>query len=166
MCDEETRIRKESEETVLSYKRKLGQMSSELKALMEKLDNALKKNPLLVDEIAETKINIGELREKIVSSVKMSLSYKNEQKKLIVTRAHALEATDSLRQQAELAKLISSLPQFISEFSYSEIANATCYFHPSLRINDISIYKGILHRTEVAIKLVKDPSEYKLEVRM
>lgn len=171
MYNEEARIRRESEVAFLRHKQKLENMSSEVVALMEELENTLKKKSLLEDEIAESKKNVWESREKIVSSVKMLLSYKNEQDELKVTRDHALGAAESLRQQAESAKLSSSLPQFPFEFSYSEIGNATCYFHPSFRINERGIYKSTLHHMEVAIKLrhgdsLRGPLEYRLEVQM
>ncbi|CAM8978691.1 unnamed protein product [Rhodiola kirilowii] len=170
---DEVRIRQESEDAILKHKQKLEKMGNQLVALMEELNIVVKTKSLLQGEVAESKKTVEELREKIVSSVQMLLSYKNEHDELKVACDNAFRAADALRQQAESAAMLSaSLSQFLSEFSYSEIASATCYFHPSLKIDERGsrgIYRGILHHTEVAIKMLygdslKGPSEYRLEV--
>ncbi|WJX86962.1 hypothetical protein P8452_69201 [Trifolium repens] len=62
--------------------------------------------------------------------------------------------------------------QLLSEFSFSEIEEATCNFNPSLKIGEGgygSIFKGSLRHTEVAIKILnpnstQGPSEFQQEV--
>jgi hypothetical protein len=63
--------------------------------------------------------------------------------------------------------------QLLSDFSFSEIEEATCNFNPSLKIGEGgygSIFKGSLRHTEVAIKILnpnstQGPSEFQQEVR-
>ena len=64
------------------------------------------------------------------------------------------------------------MPQFFSEFSFSEIEEATHHFDPSLKIGEGgygNIYKGILGQTQVAVKMrrsnsMQGPAEFQQEV--
>ncbi|XP_045788296.1 U-box domain-containing protein 33-like isoform X1 [Trifolium pratense] len=83
----------------------------------------------------------------------------------------ALDHKSSTENQIGEASRTQSL-QLLSEFSFSEIEEATCNFNPSLKIGEGgygSIFKGILRHTEVAIKMLnpnstQGPSEFQQEV--
>uniref|UniRef100_A0A2N9GID7 RING-type E3 ubiquitin transferase n=1 Tax=Fagus sylvatica TaxID=28930 RepID=A0A2N9GID7_FAGSY len=86
---------------------------------------------------------------------------------------------DNARKEAEelrrkLAEAFRHMPQFFSEFLFSEIEEATQGFDESLKIGQGgygSIYKGLLRQTEVAIKRLQSqgsqgPLEFQMEVRV
>ncbi|CAM8897068.1 unnamed protein product [Rhodiola kirilowii] len=174
MYNEEMRLRKQIEDAILREKQELEKMSNQQLAVMEELNNALNKKSLLESEIADSKKTTEELQEKIVSAVELLTSYRDERDKLEFERDRALRAAEELRQQAESASSSASLPRFFSEFTYSEIENATRYFDSSLKIGEGgygSIYKGVLRYTEVAVKILQansmqGPSEYRQEVEV
>ncbi|CAM8894416.1 unnamed protein product [Rhodiola kirilowii] len=174
MYNEEIRLRKQIEDAILREKQELEKMSNQQLAVMEELNGALSKKSLLESEIADSKKTNVELQEKIVSAVEMLTSYKDERGKLEFELDRALKAAEELRQQAESASSSANLPQFFSEFTYSEIENATRYFDSSLKIGEGgygSIYKGVLRYTEVAVKIfqansMQGASEYRQEVEV
>ena len=89
-----------------------------------------------------------------------------------------MERDNTLREVEELRRkqgegTSTNMPQFFSEFSFSEIEEATRNFDLSLKIGEGgygSIYKGLLRYTQVAIKMLhahsmQGPSEFQQEVR-
>uniref|UniRef100_A0A7N0VAB3 RING-type E3 ubiquitin transferase n=2 Tax=Kalanchoe fedtschenkoi TaxID=63787 RepID=A0A7N0VAB3_KALFE len=87
-------------------------------------------------------------------------------------RKSALRAAEGPRHQAESSGSVDSSPKFFSEFSFTDIMDATRHFYPSLKIGEESsqrIYKGVLHGTVVAVKVIfadglEGSSEYRQEV--
>lgn len=85
----------------------------------------------------------------------------------------ALDHKSSKENQISEASRTHSL-QLLSEFSFSEIEEATCNFNPSLKIGEGGygkIFKGILRHTDVAIKMLcpnstQGPSEFQQEVEV
>uniref|UniRef100_A0A7N0SZ70 RING-type E3 ubiquitin transferase n=1 Tax=Kalanchoe fedtschenkoi TaxID=63787 RepID=A0A7N0SZ70_KALFE len=174
MYHEEMRLRKQIEDAISREKQELEKMNYQQVAVMEELNSALSQKSLLERELADSRKQAEEFQDKIVSAVELLKNYRDERDKLENERDCALRATEELRQQAERSMSSENLPQFFSEFPYSEIQNATRNFHPSLKIGEGgygSIYKGVLRYTDVAVKVLhfesmQGPSEYRQEVEV
>ncbi|XP_012083381.1 U-box domain-containing protein 33 isoform X3 [Jatropha curcas] len=168
---EEVRRRKEIEETLAKEKEKLEKMKSERDEVMEELHIALDQKKILESQIADAEQMVRELEQKIISAVELLQNYKKERDELQMERDNALKEAEELRKsQAEASS--SHMPQFFSDFSFSEVEEATDNFNPSLKIGEGgygSIYKGLLHYTQVAIKVLhshslQGPAEFQQEV--
>ncbi|KAF2282599.1 hypothetical protein GH714_043228 [Hevea brasiliensis] len=118
-------------------------------------------NPALESQIADADLMVKELEQKITSSEELLQNYKKERDELQIERDNSLKEAEELRH----------IPQF-SEFSFSEIEEATQNFNPSLKIGEGgygNIYKGLLGHRQVAIKVLSShssqgPAEYQQEV--
>ncbi|XP_068485036.1 U-box domain-containing protein 33 isoform X3 [Phaseolus vulgaris] len=168
---EELNLRKLAEEELRKEKEDLENAKSLRDKVREELHLALDQKASLESQIASSELIIKELEQKIVSAVDLLQSYKNEREELQIQRDNALrEAEDLRKKQGEASS--SHVPQFFSEFSFSEIKEATNNFNPSLKIGQGgygSIFKGVLSYTEVAIKMLhsdsmQGPLEFQQEV--
>lgn len=136
------------------------------------LVSAIKEKSLMENEITQYKIDNKELIEKITLSVEMMKRYKNELDELKAAHIRGLRAGQEMNPFAESSSSCGTWPKFLSEFSYSEIEDATRCFDPSLKIDARGyqvMYRGLLHQTEVDIKILdadnpKGHSEYQQEV--
>ncbi|XP_057463553.1 U-box domain-containing protein 33-like isoform X1 [Actinidia eriantha] len=171
---EESRQRKEIEEDLARGKEELEKMKQQVDEVMEELRLALEQKSSLESQIASTNQMVQELEDKMFSAVNLLQKYKKERDELQVERDNALKVAEELRKkQAEEASQ-SVMPQFFSEFSFSEIEAATTSFDPSLKIGEGgygSIYRGLLRHTQVAIKMLhshslQGPSEFQQEVNI
>ena len=139
---------------------------------MEELRAAENQKSSLESQIAEADESLKTLEHKFFSAVELLQNYKKEREELQIERDNALrEAEELRREQGEGTS--TQMPQFFSEFSFSEIEEATKNFNYSLKIGEGgygSIYKGLLRHTQVAIKMLnahsmQGPSEFQQEVR-
>ncbi|ONI23124.1 hypothetical protein PRUPE_2G170900 [Prunus persica] len=171
LYNEELRQRKEIEEALAREREELEKMKKQRDEVMEELRAALDHKSLLESQIAESDQMAVNLEQKIISAVELLQNYKKERDELHVERDNALrEAEELRRKQGEASS--SHLPQFFTEFSFTEIEEATRNFDPSLKIGEGgygSIFKGSLRHTQVAIKLLhahsmQGPSEFQQEV--
>uniref|UniRef100_A0A5B6YL82 RING-type E3 ubiquitin transferase n=1 Tax=Davidia involucrata TaxID=16924 RepID=A0A5B6YL82_DAVIN len=169
---EELRQRKEIEEALASGKEEFEKMKKQLDEVMEELRIAQEQKSSLESKIANSDQMVYELEQKILSAVELLQNYKKERDELQVERDNALRLAEELRKkQAEEASSMH-MARFFSEFSFSEIEEATCNFDPSLKIGEGgygSIYRGQLRHTQVAIKMLhshslQGPSEFQQEV--
>lgn len=165
------RQRKEIEEALAREREELEKMKKQRDEVMEELRAALDQKSLLESQIVESDQMAVRLEQKIISAVELLQNYKKERDELHVERDNALrEAEELRRKQGEASS--SHLPQFFTEFSFTEIEEATRNFDPSLKIGEGgygSIFKGSLRHTQVAIKLLhahsmQGPSEFQQEV--
>ncbi|KAK4578229.1 hypothetical protein RGQ29_028386 [Quercus rubra] len=110
------------------------------------------------------------IEEDFRNSQNQIISLESQLANLRMERDNALKEAEELRRkQAEASR---HLPQFFSEYSLSEIEEATHGFDESLKIGQGgygSIYKGRLNQTKVAIKRLESqgsqgPSEFRMEV--
>lgn len=162
MAEEELRKEKEELENAKRLRDKV----------KEELRLALDQKASLESQIASSELIIKELEQKIVSAVDLLQSYKNEREELQIQRDNALREAEELRKKQGEASS-SHVPQLFSEFSFSEIKEATNNFNPTLKIGEGgygSIFKGVLSYTEVAIKRLhsdsmQGPLEFQQEVR-
>ncbi|XP_008232891.1 PREDICTED: U-box domain-containing protein 33 [Prunus mume] len=171
LYNEELRQRKEIEEALAREREELKKMKKQRDEVMEELRAALDQKSLLESQIVESDQMAVRLEQKIISAVELLQNYKKERDELHVERDNALrEAEELRRKQGEASS--SHLPQFFTEFSFTEIEEATRNFDPSLKIGEGgygSIFKGSLRHTQVAIKLLhahsmQGPSEFQQEV--
>lgn len=147
-------------------------MRKQRSEVMEELHAAQNQKALLESQIAESDEMVKKLEQKIISAVELLQNYKKERDELQMERDNALrEAEELRRKQGEGTS--THMPQFYSDFSFSEIEEATNHFDPSVKIGEGgygSIYKALLRHTEVAIKMLhahsmQGPSEFQQEVR-
>ncbi|KAH1235072.1 hypothetical protein GLYMA_09G259100v4 [Glycine max] len=168
---EELNQRKMAEEKLRKEKEELENMKSLRDTVKEELRLALDQKASLESQIASTELMIKELEQKILSAVGLLQSYKNERDELQMQCDNALREAEELRKKQGEASG-THVPQLCSEFSFSEIKEATSNFNPSSKIGEGgygSIFKGVLHHTEVAIKMLNSdsmqgPLEFQQEV--
>ncbi|XVF22541.1 hypothetical protein REPUB_Repub12eG0181000 [Reevesia pubescens] len=171
MYTQELKQRKEIEEALAKEKEELDKMNTQRDEVMGELQGALDQKSSLEKKILESENVIKELEEKIITAVELLKNYKNERDELQMERDNALKEAEELRKsRAETSG--AHMPQFFTEFSFSEIEEATRNFDPTLKIGEGgygSIYKGLLRQTTVAIKILhshslQGPSEFQQEV--
>uniref|UniRef100_A0A7N2MF47 RING-type E3 ubiquitin transferase n=1 Tax=Quercus lobata TaxID=97700 RepID=A0A7N2MF47_QUELO len=150
-AQEESFQRKEIEEALLKGKEEVEKVKNQRDQLMEEFRNSHEQIILLKSQLE---------------------NLQKERDEFKMERDNALKEAEELRRkQAEASR---HLPQFFSEYSLSEIEEATHGFDESLKIGQGgygSIYKGRLHQTKVAIKRLESqgsqgPSEFRMEVRV
>ncbi|KAK3194787.1 hypothetical protein Dsin_026097 [Dipteronia sinensis] len=169
---EELKQRKEIEEALENEKEELEKIKNQHGEVMERFRSAMDQKSLLESQIAEADETVKELEQKIISAVDLLQNYKKERDELEMERDNARKEAEELRESRKEASSSMHIPQFFSEFSFSEVEEATRNFDPSLKIGEGgygSIYKGLLRHTQVAIKMphshsLQGPSEYQQEV--
>ncbi|XP_027907221.1 U-box domain-containing protein 33-like isoform X2 [Vigna unguiculata] len=173
LYQEELKLRKEQEEEVQKANEELVNMKSHINKVNEELQLALDQKLSLENRIASTELNIKELEQKNISADELSQKYMDELDELQMQLDNALREAEELRRKQGEASSTHWLQPF-SEFSFSEIKEATRNFNPSLKIGQGgygSIFKGILRHTEVAIKMLspdstQGPEEFQQEVEI
>ncbi|KAJ0113486.1 hypothetical protein Patl1_00456 [Pistacia atlantica] len=164
--------RKDVEEALAKEKLELERMRKQQDEVNEELQISLNQKSLLESQLAESDQMVKELEQKIISAVELLQNYKKERDELQIERDNALKEAEELRRSRKEASSSTHQPQFFSEFSFSEIEEATHNFDLSLKIGEGgygSIYEGILRHTHVAIKMLhshslQGPSEFQQEV--
>ncbi|XP_022924425.1 U-box domain-containing protein 33-like [Cucurbita moschata] len=170
LYSEERKQRKEVEQELVKENAKLESIKTKLNEEMEELRMAQDQKASLERELLESDLTAKELEERILSAVELLQSYKREREELEIQRDNALREADELRRRNQSTR--RSLPQFFTEFPFSEIEEATQNFDPSLKIGEEgygSIYRGVLRHMMVAIKILhsdssQGPSEFQQEV--
>lgn len=146
-------------------------MKNQHSKVMIELESAQNQKSVLDSQIQESDKIVQELEQKIISAIELLRNCKRERDELQMERDNALKEAEELRKKQGEATT-TNLPQFFSEFSFTEIEEATQNFNLSLKIGEGgygSIYKGILRHTQVAIKMLnaysmQGPSEFQQEV--
>lgn len=171
---EQSRLRKELEEELAKGREELGKMSLQLNETVEEHRIANEQKSALESEIAKSEKTVHELEQKIFSAVELLQKYKKEQDELLLERDAAIRLAEEIRRKQTEEASNATTRQFFSEFSLSEIEEATQNFDPSLKIGEGgygSIYKGLLRHTQVAIKMLhahslQGPGEFQHEVEV
>lgn len=169
---EELRQRKEVEEALARGKEEFEKIKQQLNEVMEELRVSQEHKSNLDIQIANSDQTVQELEQKIFSAVELLQKYKKERDELQVERDNALRVAEELRRKQAQEGSSSHVPQFFSEFSYSEIEDATYNFDLNLKIGEGgygSIFRGLLRHTPVAVKMLNShslqgPSEFQQEV--
>ncbi|KAK2353744.1 U-box domain-containing protein [Trifolium repens] len=147
---QETVRRRKAEKDVIDALRK----TTDIKILYEE-EVKLRKD--LEEALEKAKEEIDNMRHKI----------EQVNKELELALHHKSSTENQIGEPSRTQSL-----QLLSDFSFSEIEEATCNFNPSLKIGEGgygSIFKGSLRHTEVAIKILnpnstQGPSEFQQEV--
>ncbi|KAF5464282.1 hypothetical protein F2P56_014369, partial [Juglans regia] len=139
----------------MKEKEQLRKMKNQHDEVMEELQFAIGQKSSLEMQVAASEQMVNELEQKIISAVELLQNYEKERDELQTDRDNALKQAEELRKKRGEASS-ESMPQFFSEFSFSEIEEATRNFDASLKIGEGgygTIHKGVLRHTEVAIKM-------------
>lgn len=169
----ELRLRGEIDEELEKTKEEHENIKKELDEVAEELRMALEQKSFLESQVADFDQTVQDLEQKMFSAVELLQNYKKERDELQVECDDALRSLEELREnQGEASS--SNTARFYTEFSFSEIKDATCNFDPSLKIGEGgygSIFRGFLRHTEVAIKMLNShsmqgPSEFQQEVNV
>ncbi|XP_038907096.1 U-box domain-containing protein 33-like isoform X2 [Benincasa hispida] len=150
---EEFRGRKETEEARSKEREELDDVKNQVNEMTKELQIARNKGLKLENQIAESDEMVKELEQKILSAIELLHNYKNDRDELLKQRDEALKELNDIRTRQVEARIQHSA----HEFSFSEIAEATRKFDPSLKIvegTNGSMYKGLLYNTEVSIKML------------
>ncbi|KAK6920117.1 U-box domain [Dillenia turbinata] len=172
LYNDEKKQRAEIEEELIKERDELEKMKKLGSEVTGELHIALEQRSSLEVQLAESDQMVKELEEKIISAVTLLEKIKKERDDLEIERDTTLRLAEELRQQQAEEASSSQAPQFFTEFSFSEIEEATNKFDPSLKIGEGgygSIFKGRLRHTTVAIKMLhshsmQGPSEFQQEV--
>lgn len=164
--------RKEVEELLAKEQENLRKMKNQHDEVMEELRIALDQKSSLESQIAASEHMVEELEQKIISAVELLKTYRKERDELQTERDNALKEAEELKKKQGEASS-THVPEFFSEFSFSELEEATRNFDPSLQIGEGgygSIHKGVLRYTQVAIKMLhshsmQGPTEFQQEVK-
>lgn len=163
--------RREELEKILAKERQSFEASNKQKE--EELLIYMDRQASLENQISASVQMMEQLNDRIVASERMLEIFRKERDDLEVERDNAIEVTQEiLRNQASEASS-SQREGFLSEFSFLEIQRATDNFEPSMKIGEDgywSIYRGFLHHTQVAVKMLQSdcpraPSQFHEEVR-
>lgn len=170
----ELRRRREIEENLARGKLEIEITKGQLDEVSEELRSAQEQQSFLERQIADSDKMVEGLERKMFSAVRLLQKYKTEKDDLQVKLDHALQAAEELSKNQSEEASSSSVSHFFSEFSFSEIEEATDYFNQKMKIGEGgygSIYKGKLRNTEVAIKILhldslQGPLEFQQEVNI
>ena len=168
---EESRGRKDAEEELSKEREELDDVKNQVNEMMKELQIARNNGLKLENQIAQSDEMVKELEQKILSAIELLHNYKNDRDELLKQRDEALKELDDIRTR-QVEAMSQHSAQLISEFSFSEIVEATRKFDPSLKIvtdANGSMYKGLLYNTEVSIKMLcshnlQNPVDFQREV--
>lgn len=148
--------RKELEEALTREKQEVARMRNQQDKFLKELQMVQEQKSVLKAQLEESQSIVKELDEKIISAVKLLISFKEKRDKLRIENGNAVAELQKLRRV-----LNGGVPSFCSvqipAFSFMEINEATHNFDPSWKIAEGrygSVYKGILRHIHVAIKML------------
>lgn len=172
MYSEEFRQRKEVEEALTKHKEEVESMKYQLDEMKDELRISMEQKSSLECQSATSDKTIQELEQRMFSAVELLQKYKMERDELQIERDNAVREAEELRKKQAEEVSSASVSRFFSEYFMWEIEEATRNFDQALKIGEGgygSIYKGLLHHTQVAIKVMhqdslQGPLEFQQEV--
>lgn len=170
----ELKFRREIDESLQKTKQEHENIQKELNEISQELQTALEQKSFLESQIVDLDQTVHELEQKMFSAVDLLKNYKKERDELQVECDDAVRLLEEMREKERGEGSSSNAARFYTEFSFSEVKDATCNFDPSLKIGEGgygSIFRGSLRHTEVAIKMLhphslQGPSEFQQEVNV
>ncbi|KAJ0717506.1 putative protein kinase RLK-Pelle-RLCK-IXb family [Helianthus annuus] len=171
---EELRRRLEIDEAFKKTNEEHKNIKRELDEVSEELRMALEQKLVLESQIADSVHTVQDLERKMFDAVELLHKYKKERDDMQVECDDALRLLEEMREKQAEEASCSSASQFYTEFSFSEVKEATRNFDPSLKIGEGgygSIFRGFIRHTEVAIKMLhshslQGPTEFQQEVNI
>nr|POE60676.1 u-box domain-containing protein 33 [Quercus suber] len=169
---EDLKCKNEIEKVRAKEREELEKVKHERDQVMRELQIYQNQISLLESQVEESHQSVRGLELRIMNVLELSLVYKRERDEMQIKYDTALKEAEELRRKQGVVASCACMPQFFSEFSFSEIKEATRNFDPSLKIGQGgygNIFKGFLRCTQVAIKILQPgslqgPSEFHQEV--
>ncbi|KAI4384777.1 hypothetical protein MLD38_002883 [Melastoma candidum] len=155
-CAKEVDRRKELERMLLIRRQEINRMRSQHHEIMEKLQIVREQKSTMEEQLSQSSHEVKELEEKIISAVDLLISFKEKRDRLRIEHEEAMTELRKLRKSVRHEDA-GFCGQHILSFSFAEITEATNGFHPSWKIGEGrcgTVYKGLLRRTQVAIKML------------
>lgn len=158
----EMRQRKTIEETLVRQAQEIEEMKIQHHAISAELHEVREQKLALEQQITEMASVIKDHEEKMAANKHLLHVLQTDNEKLQQERDAAVAEADGLRQKDDQRNSMPFPVETIStEFSYSELEQATQGFDEGLKIGEGgfgSVYKGFLRNTTVAIKLLNPKS--------
>uniref|UniRef100_A0A7N2MCY9 RING-type E3 ubiquitin transferase n=1 Tax=Quercus lobata TaxID=97700 RepID=A0A7N2MCY9_QUELO len=169
---EDLKCKKEIEKVRAKEREEPEKVKHERDQVMRELQIYQNQISLLESQVEESHQSVRGLELRIMNVLELSQVYKRERDEMQIKYDTALKEAEELRRKQGVVASCTCMPQFFSEFSFSEIKEATRNFDPSLKIGKGgygNIFKGFLRCTQVAIKILQPgssqgPSEFHQEV--
>ncbi|KAK1313517.1 U-box domain-containing protein 33 [Acorus calamus] len=155
---EEKQQRRELEEALRMTTLDVQSLKSQRDKNLEELQRMSEQRLAIEIQIANPKQTVEELEEKLQSAQNETESLQSERDALKRERDNVVIEAENMLKAVTLS---SQRACSFTEFTYTEIKKATNNFNDSLKIGEGgygSVYKGFLHHTEVAIKMLHPDS--------
>ncbi|KAK7814512.1 u-box domain-containing protein 33 [Quercus suber] len=171
---EDLKCKKEMEKVLAKERAELEKVKHERDQVMRELQISQNQRSLFESQVKESHQSVKGLEMRIMPILELSQIYKRERDEMQMERDTALKEVEELRRKQGVVASCTCMPQFFSEFSVSEIKEATRNFDPSLIIGQGgygNIFKCFLRCTQVAIKVLhtgssQGPFEFHQEVNV
>ncbi|XP_075667949.1 U-box domain-containing protein 33-like [Castanea sativa] len=171
---EDLKCKKEMEKVLAKQRAELEKVKHVRDQVMRELKISQNQRSLFESQVKESHQSVKGLEMRIMSVLELSQIYKRERDEMQMERDTALKEVEELRRMQGVVASCTCMPQFFSEFTFSEIKEATRNFDPSLIIGQGgygNIFKCFLRCTQVAIKVLlpgssQGPSEFHQEVNV
>lgn len=176
-AEELDRLCTESQRRMRETVVKLAEQGAELENIKQERAKerliSMDQKKLMETQFTSSEYLVNELQMKLSSALEQLITCQKERDNLQAELGNAEERINEILMIQEESSYEYG-QQFFNEFSVSEIHNATMDFDPSLKIgsgSDGSLYRGSLHHTTVAIKVLQSsslqgPSEFQREVSL
>lgn len=132
-------------------KKQLGEMFEELQETHEQIES-------LELQLADSRKTARDLKKKLSNTHYLLISLQHKYVELRSERDDAIREAEQLRQKiVEMMADDTNGTELFTEFSYSQLEQATNNFDPSLKVGEGgygSVYKGALCQKTVAIKML------------
>ncbi|XP_073012229.1 U-box domain-containing protein 33-like isoform X2 [Typha latifolia] len=149
-------IQKKTEERLTRETMEIELLIRQRHEILEKLQKARQKRAGLELQVTKSTHIVKDLQDKLSMAHRLLLTLEQEQEELQQERDNAAKEAEQLHQRVQELENINLVTESFSEFSHSEIEEATNNFDESLKIGEGgygSVYKGFLRHTVVAIKM-------------
>ncbi|KAK9143779.1 hypothetical protein Syun_013179 [Stephania yunnanensis] len=157
----EIKRRKDMENALARDTLELKNAKGKIDEIVKELGFAMDQKTILENQIAECDLTVNKLKEKVATVVELLDSVKKQRDETLVERDIVIKEAEELRKRMEDEAASSRKPVLLSEFSYSEIEEATRNFDASLMVGEGGygcVYRGLLRNTEVAVKVLRTHS--------
>lgn len=147
---------KKLEEALERVKQELERRKNERNEFIKELQMVQENNLVLESQVAKSQEEIKELEEKILSAVKLLISFREKRDKLRIEHGNAVREVQWIKRSMNGESSSFCRSEF-PVFSFFEINEATNDFDPSWKIAEGrygTVYKGVLRQMHVAIKML------------
>lgn len=153
----ELKQRKKIEKRLSQEKKEQEELRRQRDEMFEELQKAHEQRVALELQLADSKCTTMDLEKKLQDAHFLLVSLQHEHVEMRKERDNAVKEAEKLWQKMEEMASKPNRAEHFSEFSYSELEQATNKFDDSLKIGEGgygTVYKGLLHQKTVAIKML------------